>query len=304
MQNKKKLAKRLFQVVVSTFLAVVFIGVLVYFTQGREIPVLQPAGTIAHQQFILILVSVGLGIFVVVPVFVLLFTIAWKYREGNTKATYDPEFHGNLKLEVLWWGVPAAIIIVLAIITAISTHALDPYKELRSDKEPVKVQVVALEWKWLFIYPDQGIATVNYLNIPEDTPINLTITADAPMNSFWIPSLAGQVYAMTGMSTKLHIMADAPGTYNGSSANLSGDGFAGMRFKVNAMNQNDFNAWVQKSMQSDDWLTATSYEALEKPSKDVLEKTYGLVQGSIYDDVIMKYMSTMDASSHAAQGAH
>lgn len=304
MQNKKKLAKRLFQVVVSALLAAVFIGVLVYFTQGREIPVLQPAGTIAHQQFILILVSVGLGVFVVLPVFVLLFTIAWKYREGNTKATYDPEFHGNLKLELLWWGVPAAIIIVLAVITAISTHALDPYKELKSDKEPIKVQVVALEWKWLFIYPDQGIATVNYLNIPEDTPINLTITADAPMNSFWIPSLAGQVYAMTGMSTKLHIMADAPGTYNGSSANLSGDGFAGMRFKVNSMNQDDFNAWVQKSMESNDWLTAASYVELEKPSKDVPEKTFGLVQGSIYDDVIMKYMSTMDASSRAAQGAH
>jgi cytochrome o ubiquinol oxidase subunit II len=186
---------------------------------------------------------------------------------------------------------------VLAIITAVSTHALDPYKPLRSEKEPVKVQVVALEWKWLFIYPDQGIATVNYLNIPEDTPVELTITADAPMNSFWVPALAGQVYAMTGMSTKLHFMADSTATHNGSSANLSGDGFADMRFKVNAMTQDDFNAWIQQSMASSDWLTPASYEELEKPSKAVPEKTYGLVQGNIYDDVIMKYMGETNSQN-------
>jgi cytochrome o ubiquinol oxidase subunit 2 len=304
MQHKNKLVKRLLQVVGSVVVSGAIIAILMYVTQGRALPVLQPAGTIAYQQYILILVSVGLGVFVVLPVFILLFTIAWKYREGNTKAQYDPELHGNLKLEFLWWGVPALIIIVLAIITAISTHALDPYKPLESDKAPLKVQVIALEWKWLFIYPDQGIATVNYLNIPEKTPVELSITADAPMNSFWVPSLAGQVYAMTGMSTKLHFMADAPGTYNGSSANLSGDGFAGMRFKVNAMNQDGFNNWVRKSMDSTDWLTAASYDELEKPSKDTPEKTYGLVQGSLYDDVIMKYMGSMDSSTHATAGAH
>jgi cytochrome o ubiquinol oxidase subunit II len=303
MRDKKRVVKRLLQVAISAFIAVAFIATLVYFTQGREIPVLQPAGTIAYQQYVLILVSVGLGVFVVLPVFILLFTIAWKYREGNTNAKYDPDLHGNLGLELLWWGIPALIIIVLAIITAISTHALDPYRPLQSDKEPVKVQVVALEWKWLFIYPDQGIATVNYMNIPEDTPVNLTITADAPMNSFWVPALAGQVYAMTGMSTKLHLMADQPGTYNGSSANLSGDGFANMRFKVNSLSQDDFNAWIQQSMNSDDWLTPASYEELEKPSKAVPEKTYGLIQGNIYDEVILKYMGPMD-TTHVTEGVH
>lgn len=307
MHNKKsRLVKRVFQILISVTLAATFIGVLAYLMHGKEVPILQPQGTIAAQQFELILVTVGLGFFVVVPVFILLFTIAWKYREGNTKATYDPELHGNKKLELLWWGIPGIIIVILAIITAITTFALDPYKPLESDKEPVKVQVVALQWKWLFIYPDQGIATVNHLTVPEKTPIEFTITADSPMNSFWIPSLGGQVYAMTGMSTKLHLMADGVGTYNGSSANLSGDGFAQMRFKVNSVSEDDFSSWVRTSTDSSKWLNATEYEALAKPSKENPQKTYGLVQANLYEDIIMKYMSPMGESHGAtkAEGAH
>mgnify|MGYP004417265740 CR=1 FL=1 len=301
-KDTKRLKRRVLQVLTSVFIAVLIIGAFVFVTYGRDIPVLQPHGVIAEQQYQLILITTLLGIFVVVPVFILLFTIAWKYREGNTKATYDPGFEGSRWLEALWWGIPCLIIIILAIITAISTHALDPYKQLQSDKKAINVQVVSLEWKWLFIYPDEGVATVNYLNVPENTPINFTITSDAPMNSFWVPALGGQVYAMTGMSTKLHLMANGVGTYNGASANLSGDGFAGMRFVVNAKTQTDFETWVQESKKSPNFLTSITYNELRQPTKDVPQKTYGLVTDGIYDAVILKYMSPKSGETEHTSG--
>lgn len=300
-KDKKRVLWRAFQVFASSFFAVAAIGTLVYFTQGREIPVLNPQGTIADQQYTLILITVGLGIFVVVPVFILLGTIAWRYREGNKKAKYDPELEGHRGLELLWWGIPCAIILALAIITHISTHALDPYKELQSDKTPVKVQVIALEWNWLFIYPDYKTATLNYMNIPEDTPINLSITSDAPMNSFWVPALAGQVYAMSGMETKLHIMADSVGTYSGSTANISGEGYADMRFKVYSQKEADFEAWTKKAAASTHMLTATSYAKIAEPTKNQPETTYMLMTPTLFDDVIMKYMAhdTTDTNESA-----
>ncbi len=297
MHNRKKIVlKRVIQVLFSSFIAIALIGLFVFVTQGRDIPLLDTKGIIAHQERDLILLTFGLGLLVVVPVLGMLFGIAWKYRASNTKAKYEPEMDGNKWLEGLWWGIPCLIIIVLAIITAVSTHALDPYKPLDSKVEPVEVQVVALEWKWLFIYPDKGIATLNYLNIPEDTPVNFTITSDAPMNSFWVPALGGQVYAMSGMSTKLHLMADSVGTYNGSSANISGDGFANMTFKVNSLNQNDYSAWLIKSATSTKPLDNETYTSLAKPSKDDGEITYALMNKELYNGIIMKYMS--QGSSH------
>lgn len=300
-EDQKRIIKRVIQVGFSCFVAFAIIGALIFVTQGRDIPILQPKGTIATQEFNLIMITVGLGLIVVIPVFILLFGIAWKYRASNTKAVYQPDFGGHRGLEALWWTIPCLIILVLAIITAISTYALDPYKKLESDVPPVKIQVVAMEWKWLFIYPDEGIATVNYVNIPEDTPVEFTITSDAPMNSFWVPALGGQVYAMSGMSTQLSLMADAPGTFNGSSANISGDGFASMRFKVNAMTPADFRAWQQKSIYSTNLLDSTTYKDLAVPSKNDAEKTYALMDTGLYNDIIMKYMmpeGEHDADEH------
>ena len=304
-KDSKRLKRRILQVLVSVVIAGVILGALAFATYGRDIPVLQPQGVIAEQQFQLILITTLLGVFVVIPVFILLFTIAWKYREGNTKAKYEPEFEGSKLLEALWWGIPCLIILILGIITFISTHALDPYKQLESEKKPVNVQVISLQWKWLFIYPDEGIATVNYLNIPEDTPINFTITSDAPMNSFWVPALGGQVYSMTGMSTKLHLMADKTGTYNGASANLSGDGFAGMKFVVNSQTQTEFEDWLKESKKSQNFLTSITYNELREPSKNDPQKTFGLVEGGIYEAVIMKYMSPKTGDTeHSSEGNH
>lgn len=292
--NKSRVKRRVLQILVSVVIAVVIVGVFALVMYGRDIPVLNPQGIIAEQQYQLILITTLLGVFVVVPVFILLFTVAWKYREGNTKAKYEPEFDGSRWLEALWWGIPCLIILLLAVITFISTHALDPYKAIESDKEPVKIQVVSLQWKWLFIYPDEGIATVNHFTIPEDTPVEFTLTSDAPMNSFWLPSLGGQVYTMSGMSTKLHLMANTVGSYKGASANLSGDGFAGMTFVAHSKTQADYQSWVTSSKTSPDWLTAPTYKKLREPTKDIPEKTFGLVEDGIYDAIIMKYMGPQD----------
>jgi cytochrome o ubiquinol oxidase subunit 2 len=182
------------------------------------------------------------------------------------------------------------IIVILGVVTWQSSHELDPYKDLDSSVAPVNVQVVALQWKWLFIYPDQQIATVNELIIPEKTPINFTITSDAPMNSFWIPSLGSQVYAMSGMSTELRLMADKTGEYRGSSANISGTGFADMNFMAKSRTKADFDAWVQQTKHLDTGLDEATYKTLAEP--DVKERPlyYSLKDVDLYDKIIMKYM--------------
>lgn len=294
--------RRSVQVFASSFLAVALIATFIFVTQGRDIPVLNPSGTIADQQYTLILITVGLGVFVIVPVFILLFAIAFKYRAGNKKAKYEPDMEGHKGLEFLWWGIPCLIILLLAVVTHISTHALDPYKELESTKNPIKVQVVALNANWLFIYPDYDTATLNFMNIPENTPINLTLTSDAPMNSFWVPALAGQVYAMAGMSTKLHIMADKTGTFNGSTANISGESYADMTFKVYSLTEKNFMAWASKPSNAESMLTQASYTTLASDKENKPKTTYTLAAPNLYDGIVMKYMDSKGSTAHGQGG--
>lgn len=297
-KEKKRRLPLGIQIAFAIFVALVIIVALVFVTQGREMPVLDPQGVIANQERDLILITTGLGMFIIIPVFIMLFVIAWRYRASNKKAKYQPDFDSHRVLEAVWWGVPTLIIIILAVITVISTHALDPYKPLDSKVKPINVQVIAMNWKWLFIYPDENIATVNYINIPKETPINFTITSDAPMNAFWIPALAGQVYAMAGMSTKLHVMADGVGTYNGVSSNISGNGFADMRFKVTSMNESNFEAWIKEAGSTANALTTAEYAELAKPSRDNQQTEYVLVEKDLYNRSIMKYMYPGGGMSH------
>jgi cytochrome o ubiquinol oxidase subunit II len=279
-------------VTVSVLAGLLILGLVSIAAYGKPMPVLQTHGLLADRERELIFITVILGIVVVVPVFILLFGVAWRYRASNKKAKYEPEYDGNRGLELLWWGIPGIIILVLGVITVISTIALDPYKSLDSDKKPINVQVISLQWKWLFIYPDYHVASVQQMVIPEDTPINLTLTSDAPMNSFWVPALSGQVYTMNGMSTQLHIMADDQGTYNGTSANISGDGFADMAFKVISKSDVDFTAWAVKHEGDADTLDQASYNELAKPSKNVPVKTYKLTDANLYNEVVAKYMDS------------
>jgi len=273
------------------FITAILAAVILLVMYRSHFVVLNPEGTIADKQRDLLVFASLLSLIVVIPVFFLVFFIALKYRAGNKKATYAPHWDHNHKLEFIWWGIPIILILILAVITWKSSHDLDPYKPLASNKKPVTIQVVALEWKWLFIYPEQNIATVNYVEFPEKTPINFQITADAPMNSFWIPKLGGQVYAMAGMETKLHLMANTEGLYDGSSANISGEGFAGMRFKARSSSEQNFKQWVDDVQHSPDKLTAAEYQKLAKQSKNNPQALYASYEPGLYDTIMMKYMS-------------
>ncbi len=263
---------------------------LFLFLHSGDLKLLNPKGLIADKQRSLITFTVLLSLVVVIPVFILTFTIAWKYRAANVSARYTPDWDHNSKLEAVWWGIPCAIILILGVVTWTSSHELDPYKSLQSSVTPIHIQVVALPWKWLFIYPDQQIATVNYVRFPAGTPVDFQITADAPMNSFWIPELGGQIYAMPGMSTQLHLMATANGVYGGSSANLSGRGFAGMRFNAEATSRADFDRWVAEVRRSPQRLDDSAYAALALPSENNTAAAYASAKQNLYDTVINKYM--------------
>lgn len=299
--RKKKL--KLLPLILLAVAIVVAAGIMLL--KGANVAVLNPKGTIAQDQFDLLVFTSLLSLIIVVPVFALTIYISFKYRAGNKKAKYNPEWDRSRTAEAIWWLVPLALIGVLAVITWTSTHRLDPYKPLASEKKPITIQVVAMEWKWLFIYPEHNIAAVNLVQFPKDTPINFEITADAPMNSFWIPQLGGQVYAMAGMKTKLHLQASHEGEYRGSSANISGEGFADMTFTAKATSESDFKSWVETVRGSDKTLSQDEYNSLAIPSKKNPVTLYGARDETLYDTVIMKYMKPgmMDGSTpHEAHG--
>ncbi len=252
--------------------------------------VLDPKGLIALKERDLIYISTLLMLIIVVPVFLLTFAICLKYRVSNKNADYEPEWDYDFLAESIWWGFPCLIILILSIVTWKSTHELDPYKPLESSIKPLKIQVVALQWKWLFIYPDYQIASVNLFQFPEQTPLHFDITADAPMNSFWIPQLGGQIYAMPGMNTKLHLVAHQTGEFRGSSANVSGHGFAGMNFIAKSSTLEEFDNWIKAAQQSSQKLDMNEYYHLALPSEYQPVSLYKLDQDNLYHHILMKYM--------------
>ena len=230
--------------------------------------VFDPQGPIALQERNLIILAVALMLLIAIPMLVLLYTFAWKYRAGNKKSKYDPEHVGVAWKQILWWCIPATLIAVLAVIDWQSTHALDPYKPIVSNNAPITIEVVALQWKWLFIYPAQGIATVNYVQFPVNTPVHFMLTADAPMSSFWIPQLGSQIYAMDAMQTQMYLEASATGTYAGKDTEINGAGYSGMTFNAQSTSQDDFNAWVASVKDSSNTLTMDNFSALDAPSEN------------------------------------
>ena len=256
---------------------------------GCNMTLLNPTGQVGLEQRNLIITATLLMLLVVVPVIVMTFLFAWKYRASNKDAVYTPKWSHSTKIEVAVWTIPVLIIIALGYITYISTHKLDPYRPIESDVKPVTIEVVALDWKWLFIYPEQGIATVNKIVFPAHTPINFKITSDAVMNSFFIPGLGGQIYAMAGMTTKLHLIANKNAEMDGISANYSGAGFTGMKFKAIATSQADFDAWVNEVKASPKQLDQAEYAALSKPSQNNPVALYSSYAPNLFQTIIDKY---------------
>lgn len=259
--------------------------------------VLNPKGVIALTERALMLHAVEFMLIVAIPVYFLLFFFAYKYRAGNKKAKYAPNAeHGKLE-EFVWWVVPLEIILVLGALTWGSTHQLDPAKALAGGP-PVVIEAVALEWKWLFIYPEEGIATVNYAVIPVDTPVEFRVTADAPMNSFWVPQLGGQIYAMTGMTTRLNLVANEPGTYAGASANYSGLGFSKMKFTVAATDEQGYDTWVDGIEGGTTPLSLDTYEALSAPGVPAGPMYYAHVEPNLFENIVAQYMDARSPLKH------
>jgi len=262
---------------------------------GCNAVLMAPSGDIAVQQRDLILFSTGLMLLVIVPVIVLTFVFAWRYRQSNNRTDYDPEWHHSTMLELVIWAIPLLIIIALGAVTWVSTHLLDPYRpldrisagrEIPEGVEPLVVEVVALDWKWLFLYPEQGIASVNEMAAPVDRPIQFKITSASVMNSFFIPALAGQIYAMAGMQTTLHAVINQPGEYEGFSANYSGAGFSAMRFAFHGVDEAGFEAWVAKNKADGTVLSREAYLQLERPSERNPVQHYASVAPGLYDAIL------------------
>ncbi|MGF6574110.1 cytochrome o ubiquinol oxidase subunit 2 [Paraburkholderia sp. GAS333] len=257
---------------------------------GCSMALFDPKGDIGMQEKHLILLALGLMLLVVVPVILLTLYFAWRYRESNTSATYAPKWAHSTAIEVVVWAIPCVIVSILALVIWRTTHSLDPSQPIESQTQPVRVEVVALNWKWLFIYPDYGVASVNQLAIPVDTPISFDITAESLMNSFFIPQLGSQIYAMSGMRTQLNLIANTPGVYAGQSSAFSGPGFSDMRFDTVATSRADFDAWIAHAKQSPLSLDKATYEALEKPSEKNPVTVYANVAPRLFDHVASQYM--------------
>jgi cytochrome o ubiquinol oxidase subunit 2 len=255
-----------------------------------------PGGPIALEERNVIFTLLVLMSLLAIPFFIVLIRIVRRYRADNNW-DYEPEYSGSTLKQILLWILPAVLVAVMCVIIWRSTHSVDPFKQLESTKAPITVEVVALEWKWLFIYPEQHIATVNLLEFPENTPVNFVLTADAPMNSFWIPGLGGQMYAMSGMTTQLHLMADRIGEFRGGAAEISGPGFADMNFIAKSVSDSDFKQWVELVKLGRFNLTTDEYAALSKKSMSNPASYYASVDASLFDSIVNKYMN-MSTNEH------
>lgn len=248
--------------------------------------VLDPQGPVGAGERLILLNSLTIMLGIVVPTILATLAFAWWFRAGNTRARYKPDWSYSGKVELLVWSVPALVVIFLAGITWIGSHDLDPSRPLASKTPPIRVQVVALDWKWLFILPGQNVASVNRLVVPVGTPIEFRITSATVMNSFFVPQLGGQIYAMSGMETKLHLQADRPGQYRGLSAHYSGKGFPGMTFMVDAVPPAQFAAWVAQSKGQGPALDRSAYLNLTHDSENVKPYTYRAVAPGLFDAVV------------------
>ncbi len=283
------------KIIIALSIVVLLIIFFSIYLSSLNFEVLNPKGIIALQERNLIYLALGLSLFVVIPVYTLLILFAYKYRASNKESDYKPNWDKNAVLETIWWVIPSVLIAVLGYFTWTSSHALDPFKKLSpQSSKNLRIEVVALDWRWLFIYPDQKIATMNYFKMPVNTNVTFYITSSAPMNSFWIPQLAGQIYAMPGMNTELNLSSYQTGIYRGLSANLSGIGFSNMTFNDDVVSTSDFLNWVNNVKASNNALSYQKFLELSKPKVDSSIINFSNVDTSIYVKLINSYMNPVE----------
>lgn len=248
--------------------------------------VLDPKGPIALAERQILLNALGIMLAIVVPTIVATLGVAWWFRASNARARYRPDFEYSGRLEMLVWSIPAMTVLLVGGVAWIGAHELDPRKPIPSSSKPIVIQVVALDWKWLFVYPEQAIAAVNQITVPVGVPVRFEITSSGVMNSFFVPQLGGQIYAMPGMVTQLELRADHVGTYRGLSAHYSGRGFADMRFAVEAVSADAFAGWLDRTRAAGPVLDASSYTALQEPSVAVAPATYRAVSPGLFEQIV------------------
>ncbi|SIR44922.1 cytochrome o ubiquinol oxidase subunit 2 [Rhizobium sp. RU20A] len=264
------------------------------FLSACKAEVLAPTGDVAAQQRDLLVISTLLMLIIIIPVMALTVLFAWRYRESNRAAVYRPNWDHSTKLELIIWAVPLLIVVSLGAITWVGTHLLDPYRPLAriapgkevGQEEPLQVQVVALDWKWLFIYPQYGVAAVNELAVPVDRPVQFTLTSSSVMNAFYIPAMAGMIYAMPGMQTTLHGVFNKEGTYQGLASHYSGAGFSGMRFKAKATDAAGFDGWIAEARTASKTLDRPAYLQLEQPSENVKPELFATVDPELFPRIV------------------
>jgi len=276
-------------------------GALLVLGGCGRVPLLDPKGPVGDSERVVIIVAFLLMLLVVVPVQILAFRFARKYRASNPDARYEPKWGHSLRLELVVWLVPVAIVTALGYLAWTRTLELDPDKPIDSAARPVRVDAVSLDWKWLFIYPDQDIAVVNELVFPAGVPLNLRITSGTVMTSFFIPQLGSQIYGMGGMVTRLHLLADEPGTYAGKNQQYSGAGYSDMTFDAIAKSPAEFADWVQKVKQSPDRLDAARYQRLAQPTKGYPVTYFGSVTSGLFDDVVDQYCPSAVGREHRSK---
>ncbi len=288
-QNKKKLNPGWFLLLIALPLTDLVLTIR-YILHGKNVAIFNPKGLIAQEQHNVMVLTLTVLVAIALPTLLILFFFAWKYRDTNLKSNHTPNGRRGRTFDLTIWLIPTLVMLLLVSIMWTSTHNLVPQKAIVSDTKPLTIQVISLRWKWLFLYPEQKIATVNLVQLPINTPVTFEMTADeTPMSSFWIPNLGGQLYTMTSHVNRLNLMATTIGEYPGSSAEINGAGFAGMKFTARAGSSADFEAWVKSVQQSPDVLDTAAYTNLLNPSQYNPAASYSTFNPNLFASVISKY---------------
>lgn len=260
-----------------------------FFLSGCSYGVLNPQGPVGVDEKLILVDATAIMLSVVIPVIVCTLAFAWWFRARNTRARRRPDWEYSGRIEFVTWGIPALIVLFLSGIAWIGSHDLDPPKPLKGAATPVEVEVISLDWKWLFIYPQEQVATVNELVIPVNTPVHFKLTSGSVMNSFFVPQLGSQIYTMAGMTTQLNLLASHAGTFDGLSAQFSGDGFSDMRFDVRAVPAEEFRAWLASTRSGTERLDGSRYAHLAEPSRADPPATFGQVIPGLYASVVRNH---------------